>query len=173
MLFLFLGLMFITQWGVYAHVSKQELQDEGAWSVISGLSLLVTATFLQLFIIGMGSKKQPVHVLVAHGSMHFRNPPPVDYQQLCSWFQDSPEGGVEGIVWHCNNGTLVKVCKMLNNNLWYGNTWDVNFCPWSNILTFLSTGSCLCVLLMACLFSCPIASSSPPGAEVARWWNLS
>ncbi|XP_046889737.1 uncharacterized protein C12orf29 homolog [Hypomesus transpacificus] len=58
---------------------------------------------------GMGSKKQPVHVLVAHGSMHFRNPPPVDYQQLCSWFQDSPEGGVEGIVWHCNNGTLVKL----------------------------------------------------------------
>ncbi|XP_023841799.1 uncharacterized protein C12orf29 homolog isoform X2 [Salvelinus namaycush] len=58
---------------------------------------------------GLGSKKQPVHVLVAHGSVHIRNPPPVDFQQLCSWFQDSQEGRVEGIVWHCNDGTLVKV----------------------------------------------------------------
>ncbi|XP_029615068.1 RNA ligase 1 [Salmo trutta] len=58
---------------------------------------------------GLGSKKQPVHVLVAHGSVHIRNPPPVDYQQLCSWFQDSQEGRVEGIVWHCNDGTLVKL----------------------------------------------------------------
>ncbi|CAB1322783.1 unnamed protein product [Coregonus sp. 'balchen'] len=58
---------------------------------------------------GMGSKKQPVHVLVAHGSVRIRNPPPVDYQQLCSWFQDNQEGRVEGIVWHCNDGTLVKL----------------------------------------------------------------
>nr|XP_029523283.1 uncharacterized protein C12orf29 homolog isoform X2 [Oncorhynchus nerka] len=58
---------------------------------------------------GLGSKKQPVHVLVAHGSVHIRNPPPVDYQQLCSWFQYSQEGRVEGIVWHCNDGTLVKL----------------------------------------------------------------
>ncbi|KAG7222866.1 hypothetical protein INR49_028106 [Caranx melampygus] len=38
-----------------------------------------------------------------------RNPPPVDFQQLCSWFQESPDGRVEGIVWHCNDGTLIKV----------------------------------------------------------------
>jgi hypothetical protein len=64
------------------------------------------------FLTGLGSKKQPVHVLVAHGSVHIRNPPPVDYQQLCSWFQDSQEGRVEGIVWHCNDGTLVKVSAL-------------------------------------------------------------
>ncbi|XP_071382110.1 RNA ligase 1 isoform X1 [Centroberyx affinis] len=58
---------------------------------------------------GLGSKKQPVHALVSHGSVRIRNPPPADFQQLCSWLQDSPEGRVEGIVWHCNNGTLVKV----------------------------------------------------------------
>lgn len=58
---------------------------------------------------GMGSKKQPIHVLVSHGSVRVRNPPPVDFHQLCSWFQNSPDGGVEGIVWHCNNGTMVKV----------------------------------------------------------------
>lgn len=58
---------------------------------------------------GLGSKKQPVHLLVSHGTIRVRDPPPVDFQQLCSWFRDSPEGRVEGIVWHCNDGTLVKV----------------------------------------------------------------
>uniref|UniRef100_A0AAQ6A1S5 RNA ligase 1 n=1 Tax=Amphiprion ocellaris TaxID=80972 RepID=A0AAQ6A1S5_AMPOC len=58
---------------------------------------------------GLGSKKQPVHCLVSHGSIRIRNPPPVDFHQLCSWLQESPEGRVEGIVWHCNDGTLVKV----------------------------------------------------------------
>ncbi|XP_054475839.1 uncharacterized protein C12orf29 homolog isoform X2 [Anoplopoma fimbria] len=58
---------------------------------------------------GLGSKKQPVHCLVSHGSVRIKSPPPVDFQQLCSWFQESPEGRVEGIVWHCNDGTLIKV----------------------------------------------------------------
>ncbi|KAK2842692.1 hypothetical protein Q5P01_012892 [Channa striata] len=58
---------------------------------------------------GLGSKKQPVHFLVSHGSVRIRTPPPVDLHQLCSWFQESPEGRVEGIVWHCNDGTLIKV----------------------------------------------------------------
>uniref|UniRef100_A0A1A8SMT5 RNA ligase 1 n=1 Tax=Nothobranchius rachovii TaxID=451742 RepID=A0A1A8SMT5_9TELE len=58
---------------------------------------------------GLGSKKQPIHCLVPHGSIPVTNPPPVDFQQLCSWFQESPAGRVEGIVWHCKDGTLVKV----------------------------------------------------------------
>lgn len=58
---------------------------------------------------GLGSKKRPVHCLVPHGSIHIRNPPPVNFQQLCSWFQENSEGQVEGIVWHCNDGTLIKI----------------------------------------------------------------
>ncbi|XP_058502596.1 RNA ligase 1 [Solea solea] len=58
---------------------------------------------------GLGSKKQPIHCLVSHGSIQIRNPPPVDFQQLCSWFHQSQEGRVEGIVWHCDDGTLIKV----------------------------------------------------------------
>ncbi|XP_028285707.1 RNA ligase 1 [Parambassis ranga] len=58
---------------------------------------------------GLGSKKLPVHCLVSHGSIRIQSPLPVDFHQLCSWFQESPEGQVEGIVWHCNDGTLVKV----------------------------------------------------------------
>ncbi|XP_061576895.1 RNA ligase 1 [Cololabis saira] len=58
---------------------------------------------------GLGSKKQPVHFLVPHGSVAVGDPPPVDLQQLRSWFRESPAGRVEGIVWHCDDGTLVKV----------------------------------------------------------------
>ncbi|XP_013873076.1 RNA ligase 1 isoform X2 [Austrofundulus limnaeus] len=58
---------------------------------------------------GLGSKKQPVHCLVPHGVIPIPNLLPVDFQQISSWFQESPEGRVEGIVWHCNNGTLIKV----------------------------------------------------------------
>ncbi|XP_068595257.1 RNA ligase 1 [Brachionichthys hirsutus] len=58
---------------------------------------------------GLGSKKHPVHYLMSHGSVQIRNPPPVDFQQLRSWFRESPEGRVEGIVWHCEDGMLMKV----------------------------------------------------------------
>lgn len=58
---------------------------------------------------GLGSKKQPLHCLVSHGSVVVRNPPPVDFQQLYAWLQDSPDGQVEGLVWHCNDGTLIKI----------------------------------------------------------------
>ncbi|KAK5866895.1 hypothetical protein PBY51_011432 [Eleginops maclovinus] len=58
---------------------------------------------------GLGSKKQPLQCLVSHGSVGVRNPPSVDFQQLTSWLRESPEGRVEGIVWHCSDGTLIKV----------------------------------------------------------------
>lgn len=58
---------------------------------------------------GLGSKKHPIHVLVPHGILQIRNPPPVEFQQLNSWFQECQEGRVEGIVWHCNDGTLIKI----------------------------------------------------------------
>ncbi|XP_061826383.1 RNA ligase 1 isoform X2 [Nerophis lumbriciformis] len=58
---------------------------------------------------GLGSKKQPIHFLVSHGSICIRNPPPVDFQQLYSWFRGDSEGRIEGIVWHCAGGSLFKL----------------------------------------------------------------
>ncbi|KAI5105533.1 hypothetical protein C0J45_5205 [Silurus meridionalis] len=58
---------------------------------------------------GLGSKKNPLHLLVPHGILRVRNAPVVEYNQLRSWFRESAEGRVEGIVWHCNDGALVKV----------------------------------------------------------------
>ncbi|XP_051917211.1 uncharacterized protein C12orf29 homolog [Hippocampus zosterae] len=57
----------------------------------------------------LGCKKQPIHLLVSHGSVRIQNPPPVNFEQLYSWFCSSPEGLVEGIVWHCGDGSLFKV----------------------------------------------------------------
>ncbi|KAM9807525.1 RNA ligase 1 [Neosynchiropus ocellatus] len=67
---------------------------------------------------GLGSKSRPVHFLVPHGSICAKNPPPVDLQQLLRWFQESPDGKVEGIVWHCRDGTLVKVHRHHLNLPW-------------------------------------------------------
>ncbi|KAF5897956.1 hypothetical protein DAT39_012319 [Clarias magur] len=58
---------------------------------------------------GLGSKKSPLHVLVPHGILRVRNAPVVEYHQLRSWFLESDEGRVEGIVWHCKGSSLVKV----------------------------------------------------------------
>lgn len=58
---------------------------------------------------GLGCKRRPVHCLVSHGSIPVSEPPPLDHQSLTTWLQTRPEGRVEGIVWHCANGTLVKV----------------------------------------------------------------
>ena len=57
----------------------------------------------------LGTKQQPLHVLVRHGAIVFDKPPPLLYCDLKSWFEDSAEGLVEGIVWHCNDGQLYKL----------------------------------------------------------------
>lgn len=85
-----------------------------------------------------------MHCLVSHGSFGVRNPPPVDFQQLRLWFQDSPEGRVEGIVWHCNDGTLIKVRS-------------------STIPHYL-------LMLTWCSSS---GASTSPGPEVAGWGHTS
>ena len=56
----------------------------------------------------IGSKQSPIHLLVVHGSIGFAQAPPLDFEKLKVWFEESVEGGVEGIVWHCSNGTLFK-----------------------------------------------------------------
>lgn len=57
----------------------------------------------------LGTKEQPFHLLVRHGSIGFRTSPPIQYDTLKQWFSDDPEGQVEGIVWHCSKGKLYKL----------------------------------------------------------------
>lgn len=56
---------------------------------------------------GIGSKKNPLHMLVVHGSISIRNPPNIDSTALREWFQTA--GDIEGIVWHCANKSLFKL----------------------------------------------------------------
>lgn len=57
----------------------------------------------------LGSKQQPLHVLVRHGSIPFIDRPPLTLHGLKKWFDESPEGKIEGIVWHCSDGSLFKI----------------------------------------------------------------
>ncbi|XP_031963139.1 uncharacterized protein C12orf29 homolog isoform X4 [Corvus moneduloides] len=58
---------------------------------------------------GLGSKKHPVHLLVPHGAFEIKNPPALKQNDILSWFESCTEGKVEGIVWHCHDGCLIKL----------------------------------------------------------------
>ncbi|XP_042119244.1 RNA ligase 1 isoform X2 [Peromyscus maniculatus bairdii] len=58
---------------------------------------------------GLGSKKYPLHFLIPHGAFQVRNVPALKHNDLLSWFEDCREGKIEGIVWHCGDGCLLKV----------------------------------------------------------------
>ncbi|XP_077994905.1 RNA ligase 1-like [Glandiceps talaboti] len=57
---------------------------------------------------GLGCKKNPVHILVPHGAIKVKSPQPLNYDDLKNWLENSDEGKMEGIVWHCRNGELFK-----------------------------------------------------------------
>ncbi|CAJ0922422.1 unnamed protein product [Ranitomeya imitator] len=58
---------------------------------------------------GIGNKKNPLHLLVPHGTFLIKDLEALDHNSLMSWFEHSQEGKVEGIVWHCKDGSLFKL----------------------------------------------------------------
>eukprot|EP00996_Jenningsia_fusiforme_P002255 NODE_3091_length_1052_cov_24.282154_g2839_i0.p1 GENE.NODE_3091_length_1052_cov_24.282154_g2839_i0~~NODE_3091_length_1052_cov_24.282154_g2839_i0.p1 ORF type:complete len:293 (+),score=54.45 NODE_3091_length_1052_cov_24.282154_g2839_i0:96-881(+) len=44
------------------------------------------------------------HLLVRHGSLAFAEKPPTTLAELVKWFENDPNGAVEGIVWHSPHG---------------------------------------------------------------------
>ncbi|KAM6353408.1 LOW QUALITY PROTEIN: RNA ligase 1-like [Alca torda] len=57
---------------------------------------------------GLGSKKQPVHLLVPHGAFEEKSPLTLKQNVIQSWFEGCSER-VVGIVWHCHDGCLIKL----------------------------------------------------------------
>uniref|UniRef100_A0A8C5QP51 RNA ligase 1 n=1 Tax=Leptobrachium leishanense TaxID=445787 RepID=A0A8C5QP51_9ANUR len=57
---------------------------------------------------GIGNKKHPLHFLIPHGVFELKDLPALNQHSLVSWFS-SQEGQVEGIVWHCRDGSLIKL----------------------------------------------------------------
>lgn len=55
----------------------------------------------------LGSKENPVHLLVPHGEINLNSVPPLDFAKLAAWFE-SAEGQVEGIVWLTQTGDMYK-----------------------------------------------------------------
>ncbi|XP_066489248.1 RNA ligase 1 [Tiliqua scincoides] len=58
---------------------------------------------------GLGSKKHPIHLLVPHGTFSIKNAPALNHNDILSWFDGCNKGKIEGIVWHCNDGYLIKL----------------------------------------------------------------
>lgn len=76
-----------------------------------------TVTRWKVFVslnVGLGSKKHPVHLLVPHGAFEIKNPPALKQNDILSWFESCTEGKVEGIVWHCHDGCLIKVSMWMD-----------------------------------------------------------
>ena len=83
---------------------------------MSCLKILFRITFMICccFTPGIGSKQQPLHVLVVHGSLPVICPSPLTGSAMRRWFEEESEevgdhNRVEGVVWHCPSGALYKV----------------------------------------------------------------
>ncbi|XP_052825153.1 uncharacterized protein C12orf29 homolog [Octopus bimaculoides] len=58
---------------------------------------------------GLGSKKFPFHILIVHGSIKVSYTSEMKRENFLSWMKSDPNGAVEGIVWHCDDGALFKL----------------------------------------------------------------
>ncbi|GFR75670.1 chromosome 12 open reading frame 29 [Elysia marginata] len=68
---------------------------------------------------GIGTKKNPLHFLVPHGSLGVTCPSPVDQDKMFSWLGgETSVAAVEGVVWHCDNGVLYKLHRHHLNLPW-------------------------------------------------------
>ncbi|XP_063165030.1 RNA ligase 1 [Candoia aspera] len=58
---------------------------------------------------GLGNKKRPIHLLVPHGTFQIKNAPSINHNDILTWLNGCKEGKIEGIVWHCADGNLIKL----------------------------------------------------------------
>ena len=57
----------------------------------------------------LGSKKKPIHFLVRHGVLKIKPPLDIGLGAFKDWFESNQDGSVEGIVWHCSDGSMYKL----------------------------------------------------------------
>lgn len=65
----------------------------------------------------LGSKSKPLHLLVRHGIIPVENLSCRNFDDFRVWFQ-GPDGGVEGIVWHFEDGDMYKLHRNHMNLTW-------------------------------------------------------
>jgi len=88
---------------------------------LEGQTLELIGTHINGNPYGLGSKQLPIHALVRHGDIPIDRPTfpaSLDRQGIENWFQQSEEGKVEGLVWHCKDGSLFKLHRHHMNLQW-------------------------------------------------------
>eukprot|EP00667_Euglena_gracilis_P016274 EG_transcript_17005 len=83
---------------------------------LEGVTLELIGPKVQGNLYGLPSAP-PRHCLVRHGGLRFARPPPITLPELRQWFEEDPEGAVEGIVWHSEAG-MVKLHRHHLNLPW-------------------------------------------------------
>uniref|UniRef100_A0A6I8NTY7 RNA ligase 1 n=1 Tax=Ornithorhynchus anatinus TaxID=9258 RepID=A0A6I8NTY7_ORNAN len=99
---------------------------------------------------GLGSKKHPVHLLVPHGAFKIKSQPSLKHSDLLTWFESCREGKIEGIVWHCSDGCLIKVHRHHLGLRWPIPDTHMNSQP---VVVNISSSKYGCDLDSKCLFS--------------------
>ncbi|XP_063786572.1 RNA ligase 1 isoform X2 [Pseudophryne corroboree] len=97
-------------------ILKRHPEDPGALLIYLGYLCELLEQTLELIgtningnPYGIGNKKNPIHLLVPHGTLLICDLPALDHKSLISWFDHRQEGKVEGIVWHCKDRSLIKL----------------------------------------------------------------
>uniref|UniRef100_A0A8D0GU61 RNA ligase 1 n=1 Tax=Sphenodon punctatus TaxID=8508 RepID=A0A8D0GU61_SPHPU len=100
---------------------------------------------------GLGSKKHPVHFLVPHGAFEIKKLPALNHSDITSWFDSCREGKIEGIVWHCNDGRLIKLHRHHLGLCWPIEDTHLNSQP---VVITINGAKCDYDFEPKCMFNC-------------------
>ena len=83
-----------------------------------GSTLEMIGTMVNANPYHLGDSNLPIHMFVPHGTIPFEKRPPCLFNELKTWFEESNEGKVEGIVWNCCNKNLFKIHRHHLELMW-------------------------------------------------------
>ncbi|XP_060068287.1 RNA ligase 1-like [Ylistrum balloti] len=67
---------------------------------------------------GIGNKATPLHLMVLHGSIKATVPCGLHLEEVRAWLEGNNSGRMEGVVWHCESGSLYKLHRHHVNLPW-------------------------------------------------------
>ncbi|XP_033752428.1 uncharacterized protein C12orf29 homolog [Pecten maximus] len=87
-------------------------------SELIGTTAELIGTHINANPYGIGNKATPLHLMVLHGSIRAKVPAGLHLDEVRSWFEGTDSGRMEGVVWHCESGSLYKLHRHHINLPW-------------------------------------------------------